>query len=181
LALKWQKKLRDQLKADSTFLQRNGIIDYSLLLGIHKSESSDTTLRDTWIKENNEKLSDLYKVLRHKPPIFDSLSYDQFSHMAFKHSTMQNTTTNYGIYNGRISTFQRANGGMKSVRYVSGKKIVGEEIIFLGVIDILISYNTRKQTEHILKSVVSDSHGISVVPPNEYSPRFCNFMDTLIE
>jgi len=113
LALKWQKKIRDQLKADSTFLQRNGIIDYSLLLGIHKSESSDTSLRNIWKEENKEKLSDLYTSLRQKPNIFDLLSYDQFSHLAFKHSTLQQTEINYGIYNGRISTFQRANGGIK--------------------------------------------------------------------
>jgi len=132
-------------------------------------------------KDTPEKLSSLYITLRQKPNIFDLISYEQFSHLAFKHSTVQQTETNYGIYNGRISAFQRANGGIKSIRYVNGKKIIGEEIIFIGVIDILISYNAKKQTEHLLKSVVSDSHGISVVPPNEYSPRYYNFIDNLIE
>jgi hypothetical protein len=41
----FSQRVRDQIDADSGFLGRNGIIDYSLLVGVHKRERSVTAVR----------------------------------------------------------------------------------------------------------------------------------------
>ena len=104
-----------------------------------------------------------------------------------------------------------------------GLEIIGEEILYVGIIDTLIPYGEaladaqtrhththlahfacretelRKAGEHILKarslrlsliagpdsaalqSAVYDGKSISIVPPNEYAPRFSTFMKSAIE
>ena len=48
--------------------------------------------------------------------------------------------------------------------------------LFLGVIDWLQPYNTRKRLEHGFKSIVSDGGAISVCEPASYAKRFLNLM-----
>ena len=40
-------------------------------------------------------------------------------------------------------------------------------------------YNLRKQTEHMLKSMVMDSRTISVMDPEKYAARFCKAAEDL--
>jgi len=54
---------------------------------------------------------------------------------------------------------------------------VGEEIYYLGIIDILQKYNRRKKVEHLFKSVMYNAHDISAVDPQEYAARFKAFID----
>ena len=77
-----------------------------------------------------------------------------------------------------VSMFQLQQGGCLSERVVEADHtvVVGEEILYVGIIDILIPYETYKQGEHLLKSIVSDGKQISVVPPDEYGPRFQKFV-----
>jgi hypothetical protein len=51
---------------------------------------------------------------------------------------------------------------------------------FLGVIDILIKYNSKKQAETFLKSLKADRATISSVPPDEYAARFMKFAEERI-
>ena len=48
---------------------------------------------------------------------------------------------------------------------------------FLGVIDVLIKYNSKKQAETILKSFKAPRATISSVPPSEYADRFLAFVE----
>ena len=50
--------------------------------------------------------------------------------------------------------------------------------VYLGIIDILQSYVTKKKLEHTFKAIVYDGDLISVHKPNFYSKRFQNFMCT---
>ena len=74
--------------------------------------------------------------------------------------------------------FQLAQGGCLSERVSEADRtvVVGEEILYVGIIDILIPYEAFKQGEHLLKSIISDGKQISVVPPDEYGPRFQKFV-----
>jgi hypothetical protein len=76
------------------------------------------------------------------------------------------------------SMFQLQQGGCLSERVVDADQtvVVGEEILYVGIIDILIPYEAYKQGEHLFKSFVSDARQISVVPPEEYGPRFKSFV-----
>ena len=53
-----------------------------------------------------------------------------------------------------------------------------EVILYMGIIDILQDYNTRKLFERGLKSILHDSYAISVAPPKLYANRFYDFMSS---
>ena len=57
----------------------------------------------------------------------------------------------------------------------------GKSVYYLGIIDILCLWDTRKQLEHFFKSIRYDSHGISAVAPKEYAERFCKFISKHIQ
>lgn len=54
------------------------------------------------------------------------------------------------------------------------------QLYFIGIIDILTLYNSRKKLEHLVKSTVHGSE-ISCVPPKQYAERFLNYMISVIE
>ncbi|GJS34501.1 phosphatidylinositol 4-phosphate 5-kinase 8-like protein isoform X1 [Tanacetum coccineum] len=56
---------------------------------------------------------------------------------------------------------------------------VYDVVLYLGVIDILQEYNTRKKIEHAYKCRRHDPMAISVADPKFYSKRFFNFMEKL--
>ena len=53
------------------------------------------------------------------------------------------------------------------------------KVYFFGIIDIFTNYGATKKVEYIVKSV-SQGNGISCKPPDEYSKRFINFVDTIL-
>ena len=57
----------------------------------------------------------------------------------------------------------------------------GNEIIFLGIIDILTEYNCKKSTEHFFKMLRYCSNDMSCVNPIYYKDRFFNYMKKVIE
>ena len=54
-----------------------------------------------------------------------------------------------------------------------------DKVYFFGIIDIFTNYGGKKKMEYIVKSV-SQGTGISCKPPDEYSRRFINFIDTIL-
>ena len=56
----------------------------------------------------------------------------------------------------------------------------GNEIIFLGIIDILTEYNCKKSTEHFFKMIRYCSNDMSCVNPIYYKDRFFNYMKKVI-
>jgi len=57
----------------------------------------------------------------------------------------------------------------------------GNEIVFLGVIDMLQTFTWKKSAESMLKGITEDKHKLSAVPPYEYSNRFCKFLSGIIQ
>jgi len=53
------------------------------------------------------------------------------------------------------------------------------KIVFIGIIDFLIQYNSFKKFEHTVKSFTQEKN-FSVQPPPEYANRFINYMKTKI-
>eukprot|EP01098_Paradermamoeba_levis_P002185 TRINITY_DN12581_c0_g1_i1.p1 TRINITY_DN12581_c0_g1~~TRINITY_DN12581_c0_g1_i1.p1 ORF type:complete len:164 (+),score=36.35 TRINITY_DN12581_c0_g1_i1:249-740(+) len=76
-----------------------------------------------------------------------------------------------------VNIFRKDHGGMKSYRLdpEDGNEIVGEEILYVGIIDTLITFAEFKQSEHFVRSNV-EGKNISVVPPDQYAPRFMKFV-----
>lgn len=54
----------------------------------------------------------------------------------------------------------------------------GSCVYYIGIIDILCEYDTKKKFENVFKSIRYDSKGISAVPAREYADRFYTFIST---
>ena len=54
-----------------------------------------------------------------------------------------------------------------------------DKVYFFGIIDIFTNYGATKKMEYIFKSV-GQGTGISCKPPNEYSNRFINFLESIL-
>jgi 1-phosphatidylinositol-4-phosphate 5-kinase len=59
------------------------------------------------------------------------------------------------------------------------KPEVYDVVLYLGIIDILQKYNTKKKIEHAVKSRQYDSVSISAVDTQFYSERFLKFIQTV--
>jgi len=57
----------------------------------------------------------------------------------------------------------------------------GQEVYFLGIIDILQQYNLKKITENMMLSTFKDGTKISAVKPSLYASRFVKFMKKLVK
>lgn len=53
-------------------------------------------------------------------------------------------------------------------------------IYYIGIIDILTSFNTKKKLEYVFKAI-SIGKTISAIPPLPYSDRFQNFIKRIIQ
>ena len=71
------------------------------------------------------------------------------------------------------------NNTYSGVRSTFDGGIVGSEVYYIGIIDILQQYNFRKIGEHAYKSLLrpSRAHHISAVTPSEYAMRFVRFLE----
>ena len=56
----------------------------------------------------------------------------------------------------------------------------GNEVYYVGIIDILTKFNTRKKCEHFIKMVRYCSNNMSCTPPEHYRDRFVNYMSKVI-
>merc|ERR1712130_1063562 len=54
---------------------------------------------------------------------------------------------------------------------------IGNDIYFVGLIDILQKYNKRKKLENWIKKMKYDKHSISAAPPDIYAQRMCDFFE----
>ena len=83
-----------------------------------------------------------------------------------------------GIHDRRIGN-GTGEGGAGDAR--SFQSLDGAAVYYIGVIDILCQWDTKKKLENFFKSIRYDSKGISAVPPKEYADRFYNFIADRIE
>jgi hypothetical protein len=57
----------------------------------------------------------------------------------------------------------------------------GNEVYFVGIIDILTKFNFKKKCEHFIKMVRYCSNNMSCTPPTMYRDRFVNYMNKVIQ
>ena len=149
-----------QIKSDADFLCSIGANDYSLLLGIHNIN-----------KEKNA----------------NSISGMEGSNNV---DTSNNCTAN--LNNDDNSSVSILSNSSANERFKKLENIIdfddggiisetGEEIYFLGIIDILTKYNLMKKVEHFSKLVRYCSNEMSCVPPDQYRDRFVHFMNGVIQ
>ncbi|KAF9924650.1 Phosphatidylinositol-4-phosphate 5-kinase [Linnemannia zychae] len=166
----------EQTKRDVELLARLNIMDYSLLIGIHDLERGNKdNIRDNTLKMFHP---DTTKQLVREPSRRDKReSKVNALRMAVKVSDPQalgpSTLPSDSFSERRHCIFYADDGGLLST---NEQNVRGEDLYYLGIIDILTPYNYVKKVEHYWKAMSQDRHAISSVNPKEYASRFLSFM-----
>ena len=143
--------LQTQVKNDADFLCKIGANDYSLLLGIHYI--------------NKEKK---------KPNIRVSMSniHVNFDESLLKESSFSNKSSD--LRQEKLKALvDFEDGGIISE--------TGNEIYFVGIIDILTKFNFKKKCEYFIKMLKYCSNNMSCTTHDMYRDRFVNYMNKVIQ
>ncbi|CEG42131.1 Phosphatidylinositol-4-phosphate-5-kinase (PIPK-D6/GPCR-PIPK/PiGK6) [Plasmopara halstedii] len=138
------KTLLGQLMQDSDFLCARGVMDYSLLLGV---------IEVSYVVNRNNILTRDGSVFL--PP--DSITK--------KVDNSRHTADNYDA-NDRVKQ------STQCLR--AAEVVIGPGFYYIGIIDMLQTWNWRKRAERFIKTVLlkNDPDGISAMPPKPYRDRF---------
>lgn len=203
-------QLMEQLEQDVSFLTKCGIMDYSLLLGIHdhtgsrptrfESESLDfggsrgDTIVDVNVGNGRQSLSSM---------LSPTISLDDRHHMTTSLSVSQTKME------PKVQWFRRDMGGLRSYSPFHPCVLYEQEMgtshdvdstaiteyqgieatrlpvatYFFGVVDILQEYNVRKKAEHFWKTkfLCQDKRELSAVSQREYGERFLQAMQRIFQ
>ena len=181
----------NQLIKDTEFLSKNGAIDYSLLLGIHynhkeinKKNSKTNVLSRKVTQRNMRHESKLIKTMTsYEDNKFLSSNNINVMNKFFESDSYFNINNNNNDDNNSLKSARKRLSELKNLwDYDDGgiNSITGNEIYYLGIIDILTEYNCKKGVEHFVKMIRYCSEKMSCVPPITYKNRFDEYMENVI-
>mmetsp|Transcript_3657 Transcript_3657/g.9310 ORF Transcript_3657/g.9310 Transcript_3657/m.9310 type:complete len:805 (+) Transcript_3657:150-2564(+) len=148
-----KEALMGQIERDVTFLRARGIIDYSMLIGIHEIDAGHKS-GDELCGEAPQKETGVYPQLHALAVLSRSTSCDSAA-----------------------ASFPAASAAPLHQQHVGGMlSSDGRYLYFIGVIDILTPYDTSKVLEHHAKALLYGRHGVSCCHPQAYADRFTGFM-----
>ncbi|XP_067882937.1 LOW QUALITY PROTEIN: phosphatidylinositol 5-phosphate 4-kinase type-2 gamma-like [Heterodontus francisci] len=149
-----QKMFMEKLRRDVEFLTHLKIMDYSLLLGIHDVGEEQISVGDA--EGTNGATSSLLT------PFYGQSLEAQGGHLR--------KASSHGEYDPFTDVY--------AIR--SSDAAPRKEVYFMGLIDILTQYDTKKKAAHAAKTV---KHGagaeISTVNPEQYAKRFMDFITNI--
>ena len=153
--------IAEQIKKDTGFLSGLGIMDYSLLVGIH-----DKLLLDTWQKSDSDD---------------DQVDEEEEEEEEAEEEEGEEEDRVPKIEGNRSSSARTSALENPTRRGIESKD--STLVYFIGIIDILQEYNLEKKTEHFLKTKVlkRDASGISAIPPVPYAQRFQEYIKKKIQ
>ncbi|XP_073276230.1 phosphatidylinositol 4-phosphate 5-kinase 1-like [Primulina huaijiensis] len=180
LQTNWYQEVIKQIDRDCQFLEAEGIMDYSLLVGLHFRDHSTgdkmglspfllrTGKNDSFQNEKfmrgcrflEAELQDMDRILAGRKPLI-KLGANM---PARAQRVARNSDFN-----------QYSLGGFSSLT-PSRSVETYEVVLYFGIIDILQDYDISKKLEHVYKSFQVDSTSISAVDPKLYSKRFRDFI-----
>mmetsp|Transcript_38591 Transcript_38591/g.64783 ORF Transcript_38591/g.64783 Transcript_38591/m.64783 type:complete len:717 (+) Transcript_38591:351-2501(+) len=203
------KEMQKQLEADAKFLQSQGIIDYSLLIGIHypgkpdprevKASPASGTLAndDVPIWEQNAPSRGRSPTIPHDARAgykseLVNVGIGNVDEAKKKFVQDMTRSQRNSVVDRRISISKekKKEVGLESARKTTRhgrqmsifSKNVNKEVYFVGIIDILVRYNLKKKGEYMFKSkMMGLGDTISVIPPEKYMERFVAFANSFIE
>jgi 1-phosphatidylinositol-4-phosphate 5-kinase len=160
--------IRDILSFDSIFLKSLGIIDYSLLIGIHFVEDNDDIPNE--VDEMGSSPSDCGSWSAE-----DSIFVNTYGAGRARDSQA------YFAYMSPLNRVRRpfcrilADGGVLSTDLT--------QIYYFGIIDFLQQYDFGKKAERFVKVVFlgKDREGLSVQSPHSYQTRFLDQLSNIFE
>ncbi|XP_066528857.1 phosphatidylinositol 5-phosphate 4-kinase type-2 gamma [Hoplias malabaricus] len=159
-----QEKLMEKLSRDVEFLVRLKIMDYSLLLGIHDAERSE--------HEEEEEYED--------SPYEEEEKHENGVPAVCSLSTSPEGIARY-ISTGRPLGPGEFHPSVDVYAIHSSVDAPQREVYFMGLINILTYYDTKKKAAHAAKTVKHGSGAeISTVHPEQYAKRFLEFIANII-
>ncbi|KAK1628486.1 hypothetical protein QYE76_002801 [Lolium multiflorum] len=171
------KQLHEQLRRDCAFLESEGIMDYSLLVGVHfrddipGSKVGLSTLTTSDLSANMASTCQ-GSVSMPKP----CLSAKDLEKMPYHRKPLVRLGTRLPARAERRMSSSKTNSFLSSSRGSENRVEAYDVLLYFGVIDILRDYDISKKLEHAYKSLQADPGSISAVDPRLYSQRFRDFM-----
>ncbi|KAL3534620.1 hypothetical protein ACH5RR_003081 [Cinchona calisaya] len=163
----WFQEFRRQVDRDCEFLEQEGIMDYSLLVGLHFRDASNCCehtssgcLTPTDNGGGDESVPHLSKA-----------DMDQLLLYPAGWSSIR-----LGVnMPAKVERTERKNDDeIQLVGEPTGEYY--DVIMFFAIIDILQDYDITKKLEHAYKSIQYDPNSISAVDPKQYSRRFRDYI-----
>lgn len=167
-----KKTFIQKLTRDVDFLSSLKIMDYSLLIGIHNTEkaTAEQLIEEANAAQNTSNLNDPNK------PDSDQ---DNFSPTEDTEDT-DDDQLNVSVPTPPDSPTSKLNYGygVFGIPSIASKK----EVYFMALIDILTHYGLKKKSANVAKTVkYGADQEISTVKPDQYSKRFLDFINKIIQ
>ncbi|XP_014492248.1 phosphatidylinositol 4-phosphate 5-kinase 2 [Vigna radiata var. radiata] len=164
----WFQELKWQLDRDCEFLEAEGIMDYSFLIGLHFRDDSSVDDGKSLTNElcsgkrdmQNDDTQDMKWI-----PIGRGLLIRLGTNMPARAERVCKAGLDQHTGTGSSNSTPSESGGE-----------VSDVILYFGIIDILQDYDISKKLEHAYKSLQVDPSSISAVDPKLYSKRFRDFI-----
>ncbi|CAM8920348.1 unnamed protein product [Rhodiola kirilowii] len=169
----WYQEFCRQVDHDVIFLEKERIMDYSLLVGLHFKEPSSTVDTETEPRIPRVQIPtgnghwDSGISPRIPRPDHGRSRFDPGRKASFR----------LGIkMPARVERTERRNEGGEVQLIGEPTGEVQDVILFFGIIDILQDYDINKKIEHAYKAKLYDATSISAVEPKHYAKRFRDFI-----
>ncbi|KAK4784774.1 hypothetical protein SAY86_019142 [Trapa natans] len=200
-----REALFNQLSLDCMFLESQGIIDYSLLLGLHfRAPEHLKALLDTANVIHDQESSSADGVnspgqlaispkglllVTHEPSSVNTAPGPHIRGSTLRAFSLGDREVDLLLPGtARLRVQLGVNMPAQANHKLQQKKEddhsaeaelfeVYDVVLYMGVIDILQEYNLKKKAEHAYKSLHYDPLEISVVEPKFYAKRFINFLE----
>lgn len=186
--------LEAQVRSDVALLQRLGIMDYSLLIGLHdmkrgnKEGLRQDALQVVQPDSNPSNQSTAHGgppgQLRREPTTrMEKEAYALRAAVRRSDAKALGSTSTAKLPERETSDrhhflFYQDEGGFRSTDERDNQT---DCIYYFGIIDTLTLYNSVKRSEHYWKSLTHNSQMISAINPVAYGNRFCDFLFSIIK
>ncbi|KAK8321850.1 hypothetical protein V6Z11_A12G131100 [Gossypium hirsutum] len=200
-----RQRLLKQIKYDCAFLEAAGIMNYSLMLGLHVKGSHQADCVNSKCSNNGMRI---FNVALHQSDVASQRSSDS----SYKDSTSKYSTTNIMdiISNTSFSENEASEVSFGDQWLQNNSCKFGEELdargvriskngtgtlscqnftviecydvlLCFGIVDFFQNYNVIKRIEHAYKSLQFDRKMIAAVNPKIYSSRFQEFISDIFK
>lgn len=163
------------MERDCRVLESFGIMDYSLLVGVHNLDKS--------IKDKIEKSKETQKSSGDAGDVALDSKIQTETGLSSLKPTDQQLSAHHSEAIEKSQTVIEPVVEKNDVlsEGVPARNSQGERLIlFVGIIDILQSYGLKKKLEHTWKSILHDKDSVSVHRPEFYAKRFLSFMSNTV-
>ncbi|KAG4115566.1 hypothetical protein ERO13_D12G113200v2 [Gossypium hirsutum] len=200
-----RQRLLKQIKYDCAFLETAGIMNYSLMLGLHVKGSRQVDCVNSKCSNNGMRI---FNVALHQSDVASQRSSDS----SYKDSTSKYSTTNImdiisntSFFENEASEVSFGDQWLQNNSCKFGEELVArgvriskngtgtlscqnftviecyDVLLCFGIVDFFQNYNVIKRIEHAYKSLQFDRKMIAAVNPKIYSSRFQEFISDIFK